>query len=119
MHQEVVALIRPSSADKPILMELEAKGVEIRIGDATYPVDDLVPLLEGIDVVISAIDAGHQTAQLNLADASKKAGVKRFVPCAFITVAPPGGVMDLRDQVSSTLASPFLHFSSRQDGSNC
>jgi uncharacterized protein YbjT (DUF2867 family) len=100
-------------------MELEAKGVEIRIGDATYPVDDLVPLLEGIDVVISAIDAGHQTAQLNLADASKKAGVKRFVPCAFITVAPPGGVMDLRDQVCSSLASLYLHFSSRQDGSNC
>jgi hypothetical protein len=58
-----------------------------------------VPLLKDVDVVISAIDAGSQLSQLNLVVASKKAGVKRFVPCAFITVAPAGGVMGLRDQV--------------------
>jgi hypothetical protein len=58
-----------------------------------------VPILKDIDIVISAIDAGSQLSQLNLVDASKRAGVKRFVPCAFITVAPPGGIMDLRDQV--------------------
>jgi nucleoside-diphosphate-sugar epimerase len=36
--------------------------------------------------------------QLPLVDAAAKAGVKRFVPCAFITVCPPGGIMNLRDQ---------------------
>lgn len=50
-------------------------------------------------MVISAISASSQLAQLALATAAKQAGVKRFVPCGFITVAPPGGVMELRDQV--------------------
>jgi hypothetical protein len=88
--------------------ELKAKGVEIRLGDATDEIDALVPLLKDVDVVISAIDAGSQLSQLNLVDASKKAGVKRFVPCAFITVAPAGGVMDLRDQVRSP-SFPAFH----------
>jgi hypothetical protein len=86
--------------------ELEAKGVEIRLGDATDEIDALVPILKDIDIVISAIDAGSQLSQMNLVDAAKRAGVKRFVPCAFITVAPPGGVMDLRDQVR--LPSPLI-----------
>jgi uncharacterized protein YbjT (DUF2867 family) len=60
-------------------------------------VEKLVPLLEGIDTVISAISAGDQLEQIPLVDAAKKAGVKRFVPCGFITVCPPGGVMRLRD----------------------
>jgi uncharacterized protein YbjT (DUF2867 family) len=81
------------------MSELKAKGVEIRLGDATDEIDALVPILKDIDIVISAIDAGSQLSQMNLVDAAKRAGVKRFVPCAFITVAPPGGVMDLRDQV--------------------
>jgi hypothetical protein len=80
------------------MSELKAKGVEIRLGDATDEIDALVPILKDIDIVISAIDAGSQLSQMNLVDAAKRAGVKRFVPCAFITVAPPGGVMDLRDQ---------------------
>jgi hypothetical protein len=105
--QEIIALIRPSSSQKPIVSELKSKGVEIRLGDATDEIDALLPLLKDIDIVISAIDAGSQLSQLNLIDAAKKAGVKRFVPCAFITVAPPGGVMDLRDQVRP-FPSPFL-----------
>jgi uncharacterized protein YbjT (DUF2867 family) len=88
------------------MSELKAKGVEIRLGDATDEIDALVPILKGIDIVISAIDAGSQLSQLNLVDAAKRAGVKRFVPCAFITVAPPGGIMDLRDQVC--LPSPLI-----------
>ena len=40
-------------------------------------------------------------AQMNIVSAAKKAGVKRFVPCGFATVCPPGGVMKLRDQVHS------------------
>ena len=88
------------------MSELKAKGVEIRLGDATDEIDALVPILKDIDIVISAIDAGSQLSQMNLVDAAKRAGVKRFVPCAFITVAPPGGIMDLRDQVC--FPSPYL-----------
>lgn len=40
-----------------------------------------------------------QLAQKNLAAAAKEAGVKRFVPCFFATICPPGGVMILRDEV--------------------
>jgi hypothetical protein len=77
-----------------------------------------VPLLKDVDVVISAIDAGSQLSQLNLVDASKKAGVKRFVPCAFITVAPAGGVMDLRDQVCSPYFTPFHQPFLQEEGVN-
>jgi hypothetical protein len=35
-------------------------------------------------------------------DAAKKAGVKRFVPCARITVCPTGGAMRIRNQVCTS-----------------
>lgn len=69
--------------------------------DFAGPEDELVAKLKGIDVIVSAINAHEQHAQIPLATAAKKAGVKRFLPCGFITVAPPGGIMALRDWVSS------------------
>lgn len=48
-------------------------------------------------MVVSAIGPLEQHAQIPLATAAKKAGIRRFVPCGFITVAPPGGIMALRD----------------------
>lgn len=89
------------------MKKIAERGVKIVVADINAPVDELVPLLKGVDVTISAIDAGSQLAQRNLATAAKKAGVKRFVPCAWITVAPVGGVMQLRDVVSPKRA----HFS--------
>lgn len=83
-----------------MVADLKAKGVEIRVGDATDSVDSLVEVLKGVDIVISVIDAGSQLAQMNLVDAVKKIGtVKRFIPCGWITVCPPGGVFVLRDEV--------------------
>jgi hypothetical protein len=99
----VVALIRPASANKPFVSKLKERGVEVRIGDATDAIEALVAILKDIDVVISAISAGSQLAQLALVTAAKQAGVKRFVPCGFITVAQAGGVMELRDQVRGYL----------------
>ena len=61
--------------------------------------DELIKVLSGIDVVISAVGPTAQLDQIPLAAAAKAAGVKRFIPCGFITVAPPKGVMWLRDQV--------------------
>jgi hypothetical protein len=78
---------------------LAEKGVRVSIADITGPVENLIPLLSGVDVVISAIDGMSQLAQMNLASAAKSAGTKRFVPCFFATVCPAGGVMMLRDEV--------------------
>lgn len=59
--------------------------------------EDLVKALQGVDVVVSAIGPAEQLEQIPLATAAKEAGVKRFIPCGFITVSPPGGIMALRD----------------------
>ncbi|GME48262.1 Isoflavone reductase family protein [Neofusicoccum parvum] len=90
-------LVRPSSAEKPQVKVIAQRGVSVRIADVGGPVDKLVEQLNGVDVLISAIDARSLLSQINLATAAKKAGVKRFVPCSFGSVAPPGGVMLLRD----------------------
>lgn len=79
--------------------KLLEKGVQIRIADISGPADDLIPVLSGVDIFISAISGISQLAQINIATAAKKAGVRRFVPCCFATICPPGGVMALRDDV--------------------
>ena len=78
---------------------LSEKGVKVLIADITGPMEDLIPILSEVDILISAIDGMSQMPQMNLATAAKIAGIKRFVPCAFATVCPPGGVMLLRDEV--------------------
>ncbi|KAJ6459995.1 hypothetical protein C8R45DRAFT_843061 [Mycena sanguinolenta] len=94
---DVEGLVRPASAEKPAAQNLATRGVKIHVADIGGPIEELVCILTGVDVFISAIDAMGQAAQLQLVRAAKKAGVKRFVPCAFVTIAPPGGVMALRD----------------------
>ncbi|KAF8146499.1 hypothetical protein K438DRAFT_1780877 [Mycena galopus ATCC 62051] len=95
---DVEALVRPSSVAKPEIKKLADRGIKIRVGDIEGPVEALVDILAGIDVLISAIDPISTLSQIRLATAAKEAGVKRFVPCAFMTVAPPGGVMTMRDR---------------------
>ncbi|KAJ7463473.1 hypothetical protein B0H11DRAFT_2175167 [Mycena galericulata] len=96
---DIEVLVRPSTKESPppAILEMEARGVTIR-GVDIGSVDELVKVLSGIDVFISAIDALSQLAQLNMATAAKKAGVKRFVPCAWTIVVPPGGIMGMRDE---------------------
>lgn len=103
-----MSLTRPSSLDKPANVALAARGVEVVAADLSGPEEQLVDLLKGVDTLISAVGAREQFAQIPLATAAKKAGVKRFVPCAFMTVGPPRGVMQLRDWVS--LSSPLSHW---------
>ncbi|KAJ7982981.1 hypothetical protein DFH06DRAFT_978420 [Mycena polygramma] len=93
----VTTLVRPSSAEKAPVKALAERGIKIRIADIEGPVEKLVESLAGVDILINAIDAMSQLAQLQLATAAKEAGVKRFVPCAFTTVVPPGGIMAMRD----------------------
>ncbi|KAL1867027.1 hypothetical protein Plec18167_008818 [Paecilomyces lecythidis] len=95
---EVYALIRPRSAAKPALTALQERGVKVRQCDMTASEEELLEALKDIDIVISTVGPSDQLEQIPLAKAAKKAGVKRFVPCGFIPVTPPGGVMWLRDQ---------------------
>ncbi|KAL1968344.1 hypothetical protein VTN77DRAFT_1873 [Rasamsonia byssochlamydoides] len=96
---EVSALVRPSSVEKPAVQALRDRNVDIRVADITTDsVETLAQTLSDIHTVISAIGPDAQLAQLRLVDAAKAAGVKRFVPCGFTTVAPPGGVMMIRDE---------------------
>lgn len=73
--------------------------------DLEGPEEELVKLLKGMDVVVSCIDAAHLLSQIPLANACKAAAVGRFVPCCFATVAPPKGVLSLRDIVSLNTSS--------------
>ena len=67
------------------------------------PEEHLIEALSEIEVVISCVGPAEQQDQIPLAKAAKRAGVKRFIPCGFITVAPPGGVMWLRDEVRQSM----------------
>ncbi len=88
---------------------LTERGVKIRIADISSSVEDLVAVIAGTDIFISAVGGMAQLAQLNLVTAAKKAGVKRFVPCDFASVAPPGGVMLLRDEASFSFPLRCVH----------
>ena len=50
-------MVRPASASKPEIEALHASGVDIRLGDLSDGVEKLAQLLEGVDIVISAVDA--------------------------------------------------------------
>ncbi|KAL4881354.1 hypothetical protein BJY04DRAFT_188713 [Aspergillus karnatakaensis] len=95
---DVEILIRPSSVDKPAVKAIEQRGIKARVADLSASVEDLTKALTGTDIFISAIGPGDLLHQKTLVRAAKAAGVKRFVPCAFITVAPPKGAMLLREE---------------------
>jgi uncharacterized protein YbjT (DUF2867 family) len=88
--------------EKPVVGDLQRRGVEVREADLEGPEEKLVRALRDIDIVISCVreSTSQQQDQLSLANAAKTAGVKRFVPCGFGVVAPPTGVMRLRELVS-------------------
>ena len=99
-EQDIKALIRPSSAQKPEVKDLLKRGVKILVADISSPVEELVPLLHGVDIFISAISGMALLEQMGIVTAAKQVGIKRFVPCGFATVCPAGAVMSLRDHVS-------------------
>ncbi|KAK2470318.1 hypothetical protein H9L39_17935 [Fusarium oxysporum f. sp. albedinis] len=96
---DVVALTRPLSLQKPATLELQRKGVKVVSVDLGGPESALIEILVGIDVVISTIYGGSVMDEIPLINASKSAGVKRYLPCFFATVAPPKGALRLRDMV--------------------
>ncbi|KAF7188061.1 Phenylcoumaran benzylic ether reductase TP7 [Pseudocercospora fuligena] len=94
---KIIALTRPSSISKPANQALAARGIELRPCDLSSTQEHLVNALQGVEILISAIVATEQLAQIPLASAAKAAGVKRFLPCAFVPVIPAGGISLLRD----------------------
>lgn len=82
---------------KPANLAIKDRGVELRPLDTKGSQEELVSGLKDIDILISAIAPWEQLEQIPLATAAKTAGVKLFVPCAFVTVMPVG-VHTLRDQ---------------------
>lgn len=99
----ITALTRPSSLQKPAVQKLAEKGVKIVAADLTRAQDELTKTLVGVDVVISTIYGGNLMDEIPLINASKSAGVKRYLPCFFATVAPPKGGLQLRDMKEDVL----------------
>jgi hypothetical protein len=82
--KRVAALIRPASASKPEVTTLREQGVDIRLADLESPdAAQLRSVLEGIDILLSAIDSRVLDQQKPLFSAAKEAGVKRIIPCDF------------------------------------
>lgn len=80
------------------MREIQDQGIKIRSVDLDET-SELISAMTGIDILISAIGPHDLAQQQKLLEAARLAGIKRIVPCAFITVAPPHGAMALRDQV--------------------
>ncbi|KAL1730828.1 hypothetical protein EV714DRAFT_210173 [Schizophyllum commune] len=96
-NYRVAAVVR--SPNKPAVVDFKNRGVEIVISPSldTATHEELVKLLTGVDIVVSAIHVFALEAQRPLFAAAKEAGVKRVVPCDFGTHAPPG-VMLIKDR---------------------
>ena len=61
---------------------MKERGVEIRAVELTADGGEAIDeALKGIDIVVSTIFLGAIDKQVFLADAAKRVGVKRFVPC--------------------------------------
>ncbi|RAL12719.1 NAD(P)-binding protein [Aspergillus homomorphus CBS 101889] len=109
---DVEILIRPSSASKPAVQALTQKrGIPQRIVDIDLPSDELVPALANVDILICSLGPGpvSVTQQKGLVRAAKKAGVRRFVPSSWITIAPPHGAMLLTEETEEIYHEILLH----------
>jgi uncharacterized protein YbjT (DUF2867 family) len=87
---------------------LGQRGVAIVAADLGGSKDALAKLLKDTDVVVSSIYGGSVAAEISLIDASKAAGVKRYIPCFFATVAAPKGALILIDMVGCFHGNPVL-----------
>lgn len=94
---DVEILVRPASAKKPSVQKLQEQGIRIWSIDLDN-FNELVSAFTGVDILISAIGPNDLLQQKKPLQAAKLADIKRIVPCAFITVAPPKGAMLLRDE---------------------
>lgn len=98
---EVKAMVRPGSDSKEEnrqkIEQMKAQGAIIVEGDLMKP-ETLLPICEGVDVVVSAVGNNQTTlpGQKNLIDAAKQQGVKRFIPSDYSSRLPQGGLRGQR-----------------------
>ncbi|RPD53615.1 NAD-P-binding protein [Lentinus tigrinus ALCF2SS1-6] len=93
----VEALIRSQSVTKPAVERMRTSGVEIRVGDITEDYEKLKEHLQGVDILISAVDARVVGQQREIFRAAKEVGVQRIVPCDWATPGDKRGVRVLTD----------------------
>ncbi|TFK78526.1 NAD-P-binding protein [Polyporus arcularius HHB13444] len=86
----VAVLVRPTSVTKPATDKLKASGVEIRVGNLTDDYEKLKQHLQGVDVLISAVDARVIGQQREIFRAAKEVGVQRVIPCDWATPGARG-----------------------------
>jgi uncharacterized protein YbjT (DUF2867 family) len=80
----VRALVRPGNAKGR--QAFDDPAIEIVEGDIRDPADRLARALQGVDVVVSAVQGGAEViidGQVNLVHAAEKAGVPRWIPSDF------------------------------------
>jgi uncharacterized protein YbjT (DUF2867 family) len=110
----IISLTRPTSVSNAANTKLSSRGVSIRAFSITDPHATLVSSLADIDILICCISGTDETLQqIPLADAAKEAGVKRFIPSAWLPVIPPGGIhilRDLKEQVYAHMKSIALPY---------
>lgn len=81
----VKAMVRPGSKsieeNRQKIEQMKIQGAIIIEGDLMKP-ETLLPICEGVAVVVSAVGNNETTVpgQKNLIDAAKAQGVKRFIP---------------------------------------
>ncbi|PYI30387.1 NAD(P)-binding protein [Aspergillus indologenus CBS 114.80] len=100
---DIEILIRPTSLPKPAVQALLQRGLAHRVVDLDLPEDALVPALAGTAILISTLGPAAVAQEKTLVRAAKRAGVQRFVPSSWITVAPPRGSMLLREEKEEIL----------------
>ncbi|RPD53608.1 NAD-P-binding protein [Lentinus tigrinus ALCF2SS1-6] len=86
----VAVLVRPTSVTKPATEVLKASGVEIRVGSLTDDFGKLKQYVQGVDILISAVDARVVGEQREIFRAAKEVGVQRVVPCDWGTPGRKG-----------------------------
>ncbi|KLO11922.1 NAD(P)-binding protein [Schizopora paradoxa] len=89
--------VRPASLSKPEVLDFQKRGAEVRAVELTDAPDTLDAVLKGVDTVIFAAVFSEIDKQTLWADASKRAGVKRFIPDDWATPCVRG-VRKLFDQ---------------------
>ncbi|EGY18628.1 isoflavone reductase family protein [Verticillium dahliae VdLs.17] len=94
---EITAFTRPTSLQSSANQAFRARGINVQPLDITGDAAALVKAFTGIETVVSAVNFAGLPSEPAIATAAKTAGVARFVPCFFATVAPPKGVLALRD----------------------
>ncbi|RDX46057.1 NAD(P)-binding protein [Lentinus brumalis] len=85
----IAVLVRPASVTKPKVDNLKASGVEIRIGELSDDYEKLKGYLQGVDVLISTVNARF-VSQRDIIRAAKDVGVERIIPCDWATPGARG-----------------------------